>query len=66
MGVHPATGSHVSVTHIYSTSHGNAGKLNTRNVSLQTGLKMHRQILKIIYASTSITFNGPTGQCCHI
>lgn len=48
MGAHPATGSHVSITHIYSTSHGNAGKLNMRNESLVTGLKMHQRILKII------------------
>jgi hypothetical protein len=32
MGVHPATGSHVSVTHISSMFHGNAGKLNAKKV----------------------------------
>jgi hypothetical protein len=53
--MHPAMGSHVSVTHISSTSHGKVGKLNTKGVSLN-GLKMYLQTLKIIQASTGFTF----------
>jgi hypothetical protein len=55
MGAHPATGSHVSVTHISSIFQGYAGKLNTRNASVnwikdastntKTNLGKHRRHL---------------------